>query len=373
MARKPSPALARLRIGVVAATFLFWFTTYHLYIAQPTPTTKNNTHTSRLSPLDIHTFADHAVNNTVVVVPVNTGMLHLTENLLCSLAAISFNTSAIVFWALDDGAQTALAGRGFATYRDASLFSASGNENAHGVTAAYRRMMRQRPLFFRDILSSGFDVLMLDTDIVFWQSPLAIVPQGEDRESVDMVYSTDAREFFTEHDAFADKGRRGSLIPPICNGMFWMKSSKETVSLWSEMLAVFEAPWWKMGLYRHYWFQDDQRGIDVLLNDGRAKLVAPFPRGITGDMVANRQDDATRLNVRLLDQTQVANGQLFMFREASYQENLAQLRAQGDDRISVHMNWNTHVISKTDGAKKKRIYYLSDNGDCKLFRRKPQR
>lgn len=90
-------------------------------------------------------------------------------------------------------------------------------------------------------------------------------------------------------------------------------------------------------------------------------------------MVANRQDDATRLNVRLLDQTQIANGQLFMFREASYQENLAQLRAQGDDRISVHMNWNTHVISKTDGAKKKWIYYLNDNGDCKLFRRKPQR
>lgn len=76
-----------------------------------------------------------------------------------------------------------------------------------------------------------FDVLILDTDIVFWQSPLAIVPQGKDRESVDMVDSTDAREFFTEHDAFADEGRRGSLIPPICNGMFCMKSSKETVSL----------------------------------------------------------------------------------------------------------------------------------------------
>lgn len=367
MARIPSKVLGRLRIGIVAATILFWFTAHHLYMTQPSrPTT--DTYSSRLSPVDIRTLADHAINNTVVVVPVNTGMLHLAANLLCSLSALSFNTSAIVFWALDDGAQASLAGRGYATYRDATLFSASGDENARGATAAYRRMMRQRPLFFRSVLSSGFDVLMLDADIVFWQSPLVVVPRAEDRKSVDMVYSTDAREFFTEHDAFTDAGRRGSLMPPICNGMFWMRSSKATVSLWSEMIAVFEAPWWRMGLYRHFWFQDDQRGIDVLLNDGRAKLVAPFPSGITRDMVPNGDDNAARLNVRLLDQTQVANGQLFMFREGLYREKLAQLRAQGEDRISVHMNWNTHVISKTDGAKEKQIYYLDDHGNCELSR-----
>ncbi len=72
---------------------------------------------------------------------------------------------------------------------------------------------------------------MLDAEIVFWQSPLAIAPRDENRESVGMTYSKDAREFFTEHDAFADKGRWGSLIPPICNGMFWMRSSKGTASL----------------------------------------------------------------------------------------------------------------------------------------------
>ena len=362
MARPSSTVLRRLRVSIVAATILTCFTFYYLYIAQPAT---SNSQTSRLTLNDFHTFATHAINNTVVVVPVNTGMLHLAENLLCSLSAISFNTTAIVFWALDDGAKTILDGKGYATYRDASLFSASGNENIHGVTAAYRRMMLQRPLFFRDILSSGFDVLMLDADIVFWQSPLVIVPQDVDRDSIDMVYSTDAREFYTEHDAFEDNGRRGSLIPPICNGMFWMKSSEETVSIWSEMLAVFEAPWWKTGLYRYFWFQDDQRGVDMLLNDGRAKLVAPFPRGITQDMIPNSHDNKTRLSVRLLDQTQVVNGQLFMFRETSYHENLVQMRAEGEDRISVHMNWNTHVISKTDGAKKKYIYYLDDNGNCK--------
>ncbi|KAJ2981366.1 hypothetical protein NQ176_g2067 [Zarea fungicola] len=358
-----STGVRRLRLRIVAATAFLCFVFYYICFAQPLIA---NLRASRLSPKDVHTFATHAINNTLVVVPVNTGMMYLADNLLCSLSSISFNTSAIVFWALDEGAQEIMKARGYATYRDAGLFSASGNENMHGFTAAYRRMMRQRPLFFRDILASGFDILMLDADIVFWQSPLVIVPQDADRESVDMVYSTDAREFYTEHDAFRDKGRRGSLIPPICNGMFWMKSNKETVSIWSEMLAVFEAPWWKMGFYRYMWFQDDQRGVDVLLNDGRAKLVAPFPRGITQDMVPNRDDHTTRLNVRLLDQTQVANGQLFMNREDSYRENLVRIWSEGEQRIAVHMNWGTHSLSKLDGAKKKHIYYLDDEGSCML-------
>ncbi|KAJ3489272.1 hypothetical protein NLG97_g6034 [Lecanicillium saksenae] len=296
-------------------------------------------------------------------------MLNFANNLLCSLEQISFNTSTIIFWALDDGAETIFHRRGYATYRDATLFSASGNENEHGVTAAYRRMMLQRPIFFRDVLSAGFDILMLDADIVFWQSPLVIVPEDANRHDIDMVYSTDAREFYTTHDAFEDSGRRGSLMPPICNGMFWMKSSRETVSLWSEMLDVFAAPWWQMGLYRYLWFQDDQRGVDVLLNDGRAQVVPPFPRGITHAMVPNRDDSGKKLNVRLLDQTQVANGQLFMFREAEYEANLEKIRVQGNDRISVHMNWNTHRISKADGAKEKGIYYLDDNDECTFLHR----
>lgn len=89
-------------------------------------------------------------------------------------------------------------------------------------------------------------------------------------------------------------------------------------------------------------------------------------------MVSNRHDDTKSLNVRLLDQTQVANGQFFVFREALYQENLARLQAKGKDPISVHMNWNTHVVLRTDGAKKKHIYYLDDDGNCKLSRRKPR-
>ncbi|KAK8929494.1 hypothetical protein H634G_03886 [Metarhizium anisopliae BRIP 53293] len=356
MARKP-------RIKIAAVAFLLCVVYFYWAPIAESSTSIQRSH--GVPESDLQTFASHAINNTVVIVPVNTGMLHLMENLLCSLSATSFDPKSIVFWALDEGAQTTLDRRGFATYRDASLWAESGNLNVHGNTPAYHRMMRQRPQFFVDFLSTGYDVLMIDADLVFWQSPLVIMPQNDsDRAAVDMVYSTDAREFYTSHDAFQDEYRRGSLVPPICNGLFWMKSNNETISLWSEMLDVFEAPWWRMGMYRDRVFQDDQRGMDVLLNDGRAGLVGPFPSGITQDMIPE-SSGKRRLNVRLLDQTQVVNGQLFMFRENTYAESLKQLRGEGKDRIAAHMNWNTELITKEEGARRKNIFFLDENGDCK--------
>ncbi|KHO01499.1 uncharacterized protein MAM_00500 [Metarhizium album ARSEF 1941] len=369
MAHGWSPALLfarrhRLKVGTVAILICV---VYFFYLA-PIAKSSTSIQPSRGIPTpDLQTFKSHAINNTVVIVPVNTGMLHLVENLLCSLSATSFDPNSIVFWALDEGAQATLRGRGFATYRDASLWAESGNLNAHGNSPAYHRMMRQRPRFYMDFLSTGHDLLMIDADLVFWQSPLVIMPQNDtDREAVDMVYSTDAREFYTSHDAFHDEYRRGSLVPPICNGLFWMKSNNETISLWSEMLQVFEDSSWMTKIYRDRVFQDDQRGMDVLLNDGRAGLVGPLPSGITEDMMPESNREKRRLNVRLLDQTQVVNGQLFMFRENTYAESLKQLRGEGKDRIAVHMNWNTEIITKEEGARKKKIFFIDDNGRCKV-------
>ena len=70
-------------------------------------------------------------------------------------------------------------------------------------------MMKERPKFFINILSAGFNILMLDADTVFWQSPLLLMPQRDDgnSSSVDIVFSTDAREFYQTHDAFEDARR----------------------------------------------------------------------------------------------------------------------------------------------------------------------
>lgn len=313
---------------------------------------------------DLPIFTNNAINNTVVVVPVNSGMMYLTDNLLCSLKQTDFNTSRIIFWALDDGAADTLRARGHVTYRDPTLWGTASDQNTHGNTPDYQRMMRQRPIFYIDVLTSGFDLLMLDVDISFWRSPLDVVPSESDKEHVSVVYTTDAREFYEDHNAFDDDFRRGSLMPPVCNGMFWMKATKDTVAIWTEMLRIFEAPWWRMGLFRLMYFQDDQRGVDVLLNDGRAELVGPFPTGITADMVPNPNSPSAPLKVRLVDQAAAVSGHLMLQKPDSYSRYLADLRKTGNERIMAHMNWDTALISKLDGAKKFGLYFLDNDGKC---------
>lgn len=312
-------------------------------------------------------FASHAVNNTLVFVPVNTGMLNWAENLLCSLQQTPFNTSLIIFWALDAAAERTLTSQGRTTYRNPDLFATSENENVRGDTKAYKRMMRERPKFYIDVLSAGFDILMLDADTVFWQSPLAIMP--ESRDEVEIVYSTDAREFYQSHNAFEDARRRGSYIPPICNGIFWMKSTPETIALWTKMLETWDS-WWFATPFGRKNFQDDQRAMDVLLNDGRAKVVAPYPEGIREEIVpvSNKQLD---LRVRLLDQTLVVNGHLLMNRRTEYEKNLETSRKAGKDRIAAHFNWWTKEISKEDGAKKVDMMFVNGKGECVSNARKP--
>lgn len=352
--RAPKWGSRTMIIGLLVLTIL-------LLCAQSLSWTQPTFIPSMVSDDYFDVFASHAINNTVVLVPVNTGMLNWADNLLCSLAPTSFDTSRIVFWTLDEGAQTTLRAQGHATYYDASLFSTSLNENLAGFTRDYKRMMKERPKFFIKLLSAGFDVLMLDADTVFWRSPLDIVPQH--RSAVDAVFATDAREFYQTHDAFRDEWRQGDRMPPICGGIFWMKSSKDTVALWTEMLEIFEMPGLK-GWWRRLTFDSDQRGMDILLNDGRARIVEPLPGGITPEMLPPVVEDQARVNVQLLDQTLAVNGHLLKNRRETYDNNLAEYRAQGKERIVAHFNWAPKELPKKQGAKEYHMFFADDNGRC---------
>ncbi|KAH9822863.1 quinone reductase [Teratosphaeria destructans] len=323
---------------------------------------------SHITADDLRTFGLHAINNTVVLVPVNMGMLHLAENLLCSLRQTTFDEKKLVFWALDDQAQVILDGKGYATYRDPSLFATSENENKHGDTDNYKRMMLERPKFFMDFLSTGFDLMMLDADTVYFQSPLDMLAQPNSTwPEADIVFSTDAREFYQEHPAFQDAWRRGDNVPPVCNGIFWMASNLHTINIWAEMLGIFNGGWTTSWYRQRTQFWDDQRGMDVLLNDGRAKVIGPYPAGISEDEVPvphTQRYGKPMINVRLLDQTQVVNGQLLRNRSQQYQHYLAELRAMGRERIAAHFNWATVDETKEEGAQAQDLWYLDDQGRC---------
>lgn len=120
-----------------------------------------------------------------------------------------------------------------------------------------------------------------------------------------------------------------------------MKSNQRTISLWQDMVDVFESPIWRIFRSKFSNFGDDQRGMDVLLNDGRARLVEPYLEGITGDMVRGKYEHYDGkpgwggLDVRMLgtlDQTEVVSGHLLLDRYDDYQQGVKKLRNQQRQR-----------------------------------------
>ncbi len=347
-----------MRRHLLALAFSFAVITISLYVTVSQPIKPSTPRVPHINQDTRQLLQNHTFNNTLVVVPVNDGMMFWADNMLCSLKNTTFDASKIVFWALDQNVKATLERRGFNTYYDPSLYSVSTYENLHYDTADFKKMMLERPKFFLDILHTGFDILFLDADTLFLQSPLLIPDRA-----VDIVFSTDSREFYTTKDAFRDVWRRGPRVPPVCNGVFWMKSNEFTIKLWQDMLNVFESGW-RTYFWRLISFKDDQRGMDVLLNDGRARLVEQYPTGITSDMLLHRYSSRSELNVRLLDQTQVVSGHLLKNRRKQYDQNLAELQRQGRDRISIHLNWDPKQLTKEKGAKEMGLWLLDEEGKC---------
>ncbi len=109
---------------------------------------------------------------------------------------------------------------------------------------------------------------------------------------------------------------------------------------------------------------DDQRGMDVLLNDGRAKMVGPLPRGITSAMLIGRFDASATLKLRLLDQTEVVSGHLLRNRKSLYEQNLKELEAAGGKQLAIHFNWDPKVQTKESGVKQMGLWQLTSDGSC---------
>jgi len=64
----------------------------------------------------------------------------------------------------------------------------------------------------------------------------------------------------------------------------------------------------RLALYRLLLFRDDQRRVDVLFIDGRARLMGPLPDGILEDMLQDKYSSSAESDARLLDQTLVVSG-----------------------------------------------------------------
>lgn len=316
-------------------------------------------------PANIYeSLRQYAVNNTVIIVPINQKMLPFAENMICSLRKINFDPKHVVFWTLGDEVGTTLRDWGLNTFHDPSLYGTTNFTGLSYDSEEFKHMMLERPKFFKRFLSTGLDILFLDTDIIFYDDPFKLVDQ-----SVDLIIGSDSREFFgprgTAGEPFGDLDRLGDIVPPVCAGSFWMKSNKHTIKLFQIMEDVFEGDPSVVHL-RDKGLTDDQRGFDVLLNDGRARLVQPFPDGFTFDsqLVVNSDLEASKLDVRIYDQALMASGHLFLNHHEQYLEYLARLNRRGVEKVAIHLNWYTGDLPKIEGAKKMGIWQLGDDGQC---------
>ena len=301
----------------------------------------------------------YAVNNTVMIVPVNKGMLQYAENMLCSLQKTNFDLQNMVFWTLDNEVGEILQTRGFNTFYDPSIFGVADFVGING-REHFEHMMIERPKFFINVLSIGLDFLFLDTEIVFFDDPMTIIDPF-----VDLVIGSDGRAFFgPAHNPFKDPYSKGNAMPPVCAGSFWIKSNEDTVAMWEVMKLVFQGDL-SVRYLRDAGISNDQYGLDVLLNEGRAKLVEPFPEGITADMLNGTDFSDARLRVRMMNQALFASGHQFMEIHEDYEQALAILEAKGRKKLAIHFNWNGGTTTKIDGAKRMGLWYLDDDQECK--------
>ena len=306
----------------------------------------------------------HAINNTVIIVPINNGMLPFGENLVCSLKKnTNFDPKQLVFWTLGEEVGATLRKQGLTTFHDPELWGTSDNVGSDYSTEGFSEMMAQRPKFWGNVLVAGLDLLFLDADLIFYESPLNLISPN-----VDLAIASDGREYFgpldTHQNPWKDAWSRGDYMPSVCAGTFWAKSNKETINLFRIMQMVFEKDPSMRWLRKETPFDDDQRAFDVLLNDGRAGLADPLPQGITDDMMEGRRPDDARLKVQMWDQARVVSGHLYREKEEEYKEHLQRLEEDGGEKWLIHLNWNKVGMPRMKGAKEMGIWELDEDGQC---------
>lgn len=314
-------------------------------------------------------FQRHAVNNTVMVVQLNTGFVELGLNLLASLKNASNGTNEltkrVVVWAMTpktaEALKAAQADMGFGIYVESDphpvMHLPPSDALEPGGTVSYFDMMRSRARFFLHIVRDlGMGLFFVDGDIVFLKDPWPHVVSGnglglpgisiaqpqhaDPYASVepDIVYSADAGGSFREmalpfQNFYA-------IVPRVCGGLFYARPTTNAVRIYTD-------------LERAIWASDsgnDQWTMDELLSDGRdVLLTGPLTGGLCRRHAPCHVSNTT-LRVRILDQRTFQNG--MMLRSTFGQA----VDIANSPAVSLHVNrWD---INKTFTMKTMGIWFI---------------
>ncbi|KAJ3104537.1 hypothetical protein HDU96_008902 [Phlyctochytrium bullatum] len=292
-----------------------------------------------------HLFAKHAYQNTVMIVPVNSGFLDQFRILLCTATNITDPPLIphMVVQALDPTVEARL--DEIKRKQNLTFGVIPYHPSFQGVTQYtvgnedFYNMMRARGAFLQHVVETGFDVVFGDSDILYFKNPLVPLLNATESQEADLIASTDSRSFFDRtHDPFEGRPH----VPALCFGFFYLRSNPRTQRLLAAVTAMMVT-----GRSFH-----DQDALNDVLN-GRCENYTVVPRivgwlppglpdtrnGTKGPRVVRfvrEEDNRDVLTVRVLDQRRFTNGYLYQTAERSWVEYE---RVHREEVVMLHGNF----------------------------------
>ncbi|KAI3650178.1 hypothetical protein MP228_004916 [Amoeboaphelidium protococcarum] len=436
------------------------------------------------------TLQSKAINNTVLIVQIQGDMSEHALHFLCKISHLTADdhhsvssgrnnfknytrkisrAENVIFWAYDRktyvrmlSIQRKMAssdnndGKSFGVIYDPDVPRLWGIKGPD-----FRTMMEYRPVFIIKLLKLGYNVLFIDTDVLLFHDPFQYITQsgpaptsngnhsklkvksqhGDDPPlskimaferylgsitDVDLVYSTDARDFYSNLE---DPLEGGNSVSKICGGLFFARPTPNSIRFFEIMLEYIQSnTWWQ------YWRNinlNDQTAVDIMLNYEvsdtklpgiKAVMVGPLPKclprwkgmprrdcvnfdngyqnqslvdynkfpQVIKDMLVDGAVDSLPnnvLKVRMLDQAQYMNGILYqkhLLEENKksaiwYQQLLQQqhgivppnyqtaeqLLQEGDTLVSFHANF-PYTYNKKEQLQQIGLWLLDEEGRCTL-------
>ena len=233
-------------------------------------------------------------------------------------------------------------------------------------SSKYYEMMRGRADVYLSLIHRfRLSFIFMDADIIFSKDPLTDLFLNEDRgEPEDVIYSTDARNFYSElQDPFEGQ----PFTPKICGGFFLMRSTEPTTRLLKDLSAATRADLnandqWTIDrlLNSHY----NQTNNAFVTSSNRTWLVEPFPSGLMRRNTSVRTK--TSLKLRLLEQAAYINGHIYGSLHDQYWNQVLKTEKRNwfFQRIMVHAN--TWVENKLELMKRNSLWLLGPDDVCIL-------
>jgi len=309
---------------------------------------------------------------TIALIHVNAGMLSMAYNLLCSLRRLNAQLliNKIIFWAVDVEAIEHLQSYreknnlSFGIYHPHTRYQFSKHQNL--ASDGYYQMMRDRPSVFLQLLRDfHLSFIFMDADIVFTADPLSDLFLNEDRgQSEDLIYSTDARNFY---DRLNDPFEKHPFIPPICGGFFLMRPTKPTIRLLEDLNKTIARDsdandQWTMNKLLNSRYEPINNTF--IFDPTRTWLVEPLPSGLMRKNTSKRTTSSIKL--RLLEQAAYINGHIYGSLHDLYWNKVLESEKKNPlfKRIMIHVN--TWVEDKLQLMKRNYLWFLGPNDTCLL-------